>query len=289
VVSESNLGGTFVRWATNEPAIRAVVLFGSRARVPSALDAARPHSDWDFQIITRQPEVFSNAAWVRAAGISDPIAYALRPRRVGSGVKVSAVFPEGELELVSTPVIQFLLVRWLWRFGLLARSRKAMTALGDLASLLRPGYRIVKGEASWGQLFSHVATAIPPTRLDDDAIVGIANRFVCDYLSAMQKIDQGELLAAQRWLHCYIADANFNLLHELKERRGEKSYHVARRIEQVIDDRWRRAVTVAALPEHHSLRGAVELSAQTCCELVTELVGNRWRWPKAIPLRLRRE
>ena len=282
-MSESNLGDAFVEWARREPAIRAVVLFGSRARAPGALDAADPHSDWDFQIITRQPDRFANPAWVRTAGISEPIAYALRPRRVGSGVKVSAVFPEGELELVSTPAIQFVLARWLWRFGLLARSRRALTALGDLASLLRPGYRVVKGEAAWGRFFTHVATAIPPTRLDDETVVGIAARFVCDYLSALQKIDRGELLAAQRWLHHYLAEANFNLLHELKERRGEKSYHVARRIEQVIDDRWRRAVTVAALPERESLRAAVELSAQTCRELMGALVGEKWRWPENLP------
>ena len=278
-MSASNLGDAFVEWARRETAIRAVVLFGSRARAQGALDAADPHSDWDFQIITRQPDRFANPMWARTAGLSEPIAYALRPRRVGSGVKVSAVFHEGELELVSTPAIQFALARLLWRFGLLARSRRAMTALGDLASLLRPGYRVVKGEAGWGRFFAHVATAIPPTRVDDETVVGIAARFVCDYLSALQKIDKGELLAAQRWLHHYLAEANFNLLHELKERRGEKSYHVARRIEQVIDDRWLRAVTVTALPERESLRAAVELSAQTCRELVAALVGDRWRWP----------
>ena len=222
-MSDSKLGDAFVEWARREPAIRAVVLFGSRARATGAPDGADRYSDWDFQIITRQPDRFANPAWVRTAGISEPIAYALRPRRVGRGVKVSAVFSGGELELVSTPAFQFALARWLWRFGLLARSRSAMTALGDLASLLRPGYRVVKGETDWGRFFAHVATAIPPTRLDDEAVVGIAARFVCDYLSALQKIERGELLAAQRWLHHYLAEANFNLLHELKERRGEKS------------------------------------------------------------------
>jgi hypothetical protein len=288
-VSEFDLGIAFERWANNEPAIKALVLFGSRARASGSVDGANAGSDWDFQVITRQPSRFENAGWVSAAGISEPIAYALRPRRVGSGVKVSAVFAEGELELVSTPAIQFSLAKWLWRFGLLARNRRAMTALGDLASLLRPGYRVVKGEAGWGRFFAHVATSIPPTRLDDEAIVGIAARFVCDYLSAKQKIDRGELLAAQRWLHHYLAEANFNLLHELRERRDEKSYHVARRIEQVVGERWRRAVTVAALPEPDSLRAAVEVSAQTCRELVAALIGERWHWPKQISSSLRAE
>lgn len=202
---------------------------------------------------------------------------------------MSVVFPEVELDLVLISALQLGLVKWLCRFGLISRSPRALAALSDLALVLRPGYRLLKGEAAWGKLFERVATAIPPTRLDDGAIVEIAAGFICDYISTRQKIARGELLAAQRWLHHQLAEVNFHLLHELKQREGAKTFPDARRLERVIDDRWRRAVTVAALPERESLAAAVELSAQTCRELVAALVGAQWCWPKEIPLRLRAE
>ena len=136
-------------------------------------------------------------------------------------------------------------------------------------------------QAAWGRFFAHVATAIPPTRLDDETVVGIAARFVCDYLSALQKIDRGELLAAQRWLHHYLAEANFNLLHELKERRGEKSYHVARRIEQVIDDRWRRAVTVAQILLKSHIYWSLETRRFDIASLVDRIENARTDVPTA--------
>ena len=278
-MSEPKSSDLFVQWAQHDPTIGAVVLIGSQARATDAPEAANAYSDWDFQIVTRRPERFAESGWIRTAGLPEPAAYVLRLGRLGHGGKVTVVFPEMALDLVLIPALQLGLAKWLLRFGLISRSPRALAALGDLALVLRPGYRLLKGEAKWGKFFERVATQIPPTRLDDEAIVAIAAGFVCDYVSTRQKIARGELLAAQRWLHHHLAEANFQLLHELRQRAGEKSYHDARRIEQVVDERWRRAVTVAAQPERESLRAAVELSAQTCRELMNALVGPKWRWP----------
>jgi hypothetical protein len=101
---------------------------------------------------------------------------------------------------------------------------------------------------------------------------------VCDYVSTHRKLQRGELLAAQRWLHHQLAEANFRLAHELRLRRGQTSFPDARRIERLsnvaLED-----VTVSAYPKAADLRKAVEAAANGHRRLMTALLGDKWRWP----------
>jgi hypothetical protein len=87
------------------------------------------------------------------------------------------------------------------------------------------------------------------------------------------------LIAAQRWLHHQLAEVNFRLLHELRNRARLASFPDSRRIEFLVDDRWRAAVSVEALLGKESLESALAKSAQTFRELMHALVGETWRWP----------
>ena len=271
------IGPAVIRWAAQEPSIAALVLIGSRVHgADSGVVAADEFSDWDFQVVTSRPELFLSRAWTQAAGLGEPLAYAARPGRLGTATKVSAVLREGELDLVVIPAGLLWRAKWLLNLGLATRLASQRHALGGLAIVLRHGHRVVLGERAWGPFFRRVADAFPPLRLGDAAVRMLAEGFVCDYVSTCHKIERGEFLAAQRWVHLQLAEVNFQLLHELRQRRGEPSLPDGRRIERLPVDS--RGIAVSAVPTADSLRAAAEKSAATLRELMAALVPD-WRWP----------
>jgi hypothetical protein len=277
MVKEEAIGPAVMRWADGEPSVRALVLIGSRAHSASDVAlAADEFSDWDFQVITTRPEMFATRAWMRALGLGEPLAYVARVGRLGTATKVSAVLRDGEFDFVVIPARQLSWARRLLRVGLASRMASMRTALGGLAVVLRHGYRILKGDAEWGPFFARVAAEFPAPRLSDEAVRALAEGFVCDYVSTRNKIERGEFLAAQRWLHHQLAEVNFQLLHELRQRRGEPSQPDGRRIERLAIDS--RGIEVSAAPNNEGLRQAADKAAATLRELMVALVPD-WRWP----------
>jgi hypothetical protein len=276
MVNADSLGARVQRWADGESAVAALVLIGSRARTAGDPLAADAFSDWDFQVVTSQPARFNSRAWLLAAGLDEPLAYVTRPGRLGTATKVSAVLRDGELDVVVLPASRLRLAKWFLRLGLATRVPTVRHGLGGLATVLRGGYKIVIGEREWGAFFRRVATEIPLPRLNNAAVRALAEGFVCDFVSTRQKIARGELLAAQRWLHLQLAEANFQLLHELRQRRGEPTLPDVRRVEQLPVDS--RGIVVSAIPSAEGLQAAIEKSAETLRELMVALVPD-WRWP----------
>ena len=271
------VGPAVIRWAEHESSVRALVLIGSRVHAgkPSAV-AADEFSDWDFQVITSRPQHFNSGAWLQTAGLGEPLAYVARPGRLGAATKVSAVLRDGELDLVVIPVSRLRWARLLLGLGWATHVPAVRQAFGGLATVLRDGHRFVKGDAEWGAFFQRVLAEFPPPRLDNAAVRALAEGFVCDYVSTQHKIERGEFLAAQRWLHHQLAEVNFQLLHELRQRRGEPSLPDVRRMERFAIDT--RGIEVRAMPTTEGLRAATEKTATTLRELMTALVPE-WRWP----------
>lgn len=158
----------------------------------------------------------------------------------------------------------------------------ASAALIDLATVLRGGYRFSKGERAWGPFYARVARAHSAARLTDADVIRLAEGFVCDYVSTRRKLARGEVRAAQRWLHHYLAETNFRLLQEVRQRMGIPAHPDARRLEQICTEDELDAVTVAAAPRSDSLSAAVEKSAYTCRLLVQKLVDENWHWPRKV-------
>lgn len=279
-MNAETLGARIQAWAEREPTVQLCVLIGSRVRDPAAPTGADAHSDWDFQIATSQPQQFETGAWLVALGMP-PLAYALRPGRLGSALKASAVTALGELDLVVIPVDPLREVVRHLSAGFPIAEARVRQALIDLSAVLAGGYRFLKGDREFADFFARVVREVPPARLDNPAVCRLAEAFVCDYVVTCRRIDRGEWLAAQRWLHHQLAETNFRLLHELRLRGGRTSFPDARWLECLsgapVD-----TVRVAALPEATSLRRAVEGSAETLRALVAQLVGEGWRWPDLV-------
>jgi hypothetical protein len=129
-------------------------------------------------------------------------------------------------------------------------------------------------------LYRRAVAEVTDPRLDDSAVVRLAEGFVCDYVWARRKMVRGEFRTVQRMLHQELAEGNFQLLHELKQRRGERTFTKARRIERIATPTELADVTIDARLESVALQAALEKSAATHRELVRLLIGESWRWPE---------
>lgn len=277
----NDFGGKLASWANQQTSITGLVLIGSRERAESdAIWRADAESDWDFHVITSNPKLFLDSTWTTGLAEINIRAYAARMTRIGNVPKINAVFSETEADLVIIPsqIIRkhWLLTKLKWHRLKLGDS---LQFLQDLAVVVRPGFRFLKDTRNWKSFYQFATIAVSDARLSDDAAIKVANGFVCDYVWTVRKISRGEYFAAQRMLHRELMDANFRLLHELKLRRGERTFPEARRIERVAAPEELALLSVTSNRDELGLTLAVEKCAQACRELMKALVGKNWIWP----------
>ena len=267
-------------WAARTPWVEALILIGSRERAESdAVWSADAQSDWDFQIITAQPQRFEDGAWARDLPGFPLTVYASRVARLGGVPKINALFEGSEADFVILPARLLRLTKLAVALGLQRREGRTRRALQDLAVVSRPGWKFLKGSEAWDPLWRKIVAEVTDARLDDRAVCGLADVFICETVWMRRKLERGELVAAQRMLHRELAETNFRLLHELRLRRGERSFPEARRIERVLDGPELDAVSVSAPLNAVALRKALEKSEATLRMLMAALVEERWRWP----------
>lgn len=274
----TSFADTFSAWAAEQPSIKAAVLIGSHIRPAGAPNAADPSSDWDFQVVTSAPRMFSDAEWTVGLTGCQLRVYSVRPA-FGGVQKVTALFAGAETDFVVIPAIQLRLARIAVALGLHRRPGPTRRGVADLAIVIRPGYRFLKGEKSWAKLYERAIREVPDPRLEDPEIARLADSFVCDVVWTLRKLARGELLAAQRMLYQSLAEINYRLLHEARLRRGEPSYPEARRLERVASPGERAAVSLEARLTPEELNTAVRKARVTFESLMAILLPT-WRWPE---------
>ena len=134
--------------------MKALVLIGSRVRNETDLVwQADAHSDWDFQIVASRTEIFKTSAWAKTLGLNLRT-YCLRSAAIGGVPKVAALFGEEECDFVVLPAGLMSLSRVAVRLGLHRRSDYVRRKLQDLAMIVRPGWRFLKGGQKMGSVLS---------------------------------------------------------------------------------------------------------------------------------------
>lgn len=254
-MNSGDLGERIEAWAQREKHVELLVAIGSRVRAPGADGAADRRSDWDFQLASSRPEMLDRGEWLSALGV-EVHAYAVRIGRLGSSAKISVVTDRGELDLVILPAEALRVLTTAMSRPASSWPPQLLPALTDLATVLAGGFRVLKGEEAYGLLLARIAREVPVARLDDSAVRLEAEGFVCDYVSTWRKVERGEWIAAQRWLHHQLTETNLRLLHELRLRRGGPSFPDGRRLERLAEP-MTDEVTVRATPEAESLRAAL--------------------------------
>lgn len=278
-----NIAEILADWAATEPSIEAVILIGSRIqKLDDGVWSADKHSDWDFHIVTSNPRQFRHSDWARQLDSLKIRAYAVRSARISGVPKVNIVFPEVEADLVILPAHSLRILKWflLLRFHLVDSAVRRR--LQELAVVIRPGWKFLKGSNQWEPFYRRAIAAVPDPRLTNDDVCQLAEGFVCDYVRICRKIARGEFLAAQRLLHLDLIEVNFRLVHEVRLRAGKRSFPEARRIERVADHEEIAQLSIEDKLDGESLAAAADKIAASCRFLVKTLVGGQWNWPLEI-------
>jgi hypothetical protein len=279
--SPVDFGEMMTAWAAKTPSVGGLVLIGSRERsATNTLEYADAYSDWDFQIITSNPRMFLDRAWMSDLPGIELIAYAARTARIGGVPKVNVVLKGAESDMVIIPAAVARLMRLAVAFGLHRRNGRLRRRAQDLAEVIRPGWRFLKGGETWDPLFRRITADVSDPRLGDEEARQLAEGFVCDYVWCLRKILRGEFRTTQRMLFQEMAEVNLQLMHELKRRRGERTFTKARRIERTANSAELESITLIAPLDVSALHDALEKSAATCRQLMQALVGESWRWPE---------
>ncbi len=244
-------------WLTRETAVEAAILFGSSARPAGAVEAGDHWSDVDLHVATTAAARLERLDWSRELAGLGFCHQIVRPA-TGGVRKVTALFVEGEVDLVLVPAMRLRLGRLAVRLGLHRKSAALRYALNEIATCLRSGYRFLKGEDSWGGFYSWIVAEMPGTRLDDREAVRLADVFLCDLMWVLQKLQRGELVAAQHLLHRSLAETNFRLMREWRLRRGLPlpSFGLGRRAEFLYPPEELRLVQINARLEAAELHQA---------------------------------
>ena len=282
-MSRVDLATVLQEWSLREPSVSGLVLIGSRQRSESDLVwRADADSDWDFQIITSTPQRFLSADWMKALpGVSVTV-YAVRMTKIGAVPKVNVVFEGGEADFIILPERLFKMGRLLTWLGVHKREGGLRRGLQDLAVVIRPGWRFLKGQASWEAFYRRVVDGVPDPRLSDGDVRRLADGFVADYVWTLRKLRRGEWVAARRMLHRELLETNLRLLHEARRREGLRSFPEGRRIERILSGDDLAGVSVSGGEDSEALHAALEQAAGMLRSLSERLLKGAWTWPVAV-------
>lgn len=271
--SEETLLTAISRWLEAEPAVQSAVLFGSSARTVEATAVADGWSDFDLHVVTSDAERLLRTDWNGALPAAGFALQVVRPA-TGGMRKATVLFAAGQIDLVLVPSSAMRLARLGMGCGLHRRPGALRVALNEMATCLASGYRFLKGEQRWGAFYARVAAEMPGVRLTDAAASALADVFLCDLLWVLQKLERGELAAAQHALHRSLAETNFRLVRELRLRRALPlpSFGLGRRVETMLPPDELGWVRVSATSDRAELAAAAWRAHDGLRSLMRELV-----------------
>lgn len=269
-------------WLNEARDVRVATVFGSYARaLKGDGQAADPWSDIDLQLVTNNPRKYLHRAWTKDVPSQTLQAYAVRPV-FGGAVKVTAMFSGGEVDFVIINYRRLNFGRILFSLGLHRRFQSVSKGLGEFALVMSFGHLVLKGGSRWQNFYSRVVAEVPHARLNDEEVIQISEVAYVDAVSVIGKIERGELVAAQRWLHRSVVETNFRLMHELRVRRGQVSFPDGRRVERLLPPEELAFVRFEVTLEAESLRRATVSALQGIRELLTALTGTAPTWPALV-------
>lgn len=266
-----SLPQSFFDWINQNRSIRATVLIGSRARPADDPCPATEYSDWDFQMITTNEYQFHNRDWMKAAGLSDPLAYGVRPTFANVN-KATVVWPDGlEMDLVLVKNSLVRLSRLLTKFGIHRRSTSVRKKLEGLSLVLSYGYRFIKGGSLYQRTWDSIANEVPHAHLNNEDCKQLADNLEAEALWGLRLIKRGEFRAVQRCLHMEMIETNIRLVGEIRRREGKVTYPDGRRLEQLLTPDELEVVTLSIHPNEVELKAAITKVRDDCRSLYTKL------------------
>lgn len=254
---ESALGENATRWLSNNAHVSSAAIFGSAARrVSQGRCVGEKGSDIDVHIITGSTKWLAAVDWRNELGEAGFCLRASRPA-TGGVRKWSIIYASAQIDLVVVPAVMMYAAKIGFRTGLYLHMSSLRVALNEMASCLRLGYVFIKGERQWGKFYRDVAS-LPGVRLADEDIAELANAALCDCLWILQKLEKGEVVAAQHVLHSRLVETNLRLLREVRIRESLPlpSFGLGRKVEVLLESDELRSLCVSSLARAEDLEKA---------------------------------
>jgi hypothetical protein len=277
MLNEDDLWPILTKRLRDDRNIKSVVVFGSRARPASHVGAADRWSDIDLHVILSDPRQLTRRSWAESFPGFDVSLQTVHT--IPAGVqKVSVLFTGAEINLVLLPAWPLRAVRLATRFGLHRSWAKLNRPLNEMATVMKGGYRFLKGEEAWGRFYARITDDLPGRRIDEAQAKVMADDFLRDQVRLLQKIERGELVGGQRIIHLYMTEAVFRLLDEIRLRKKLVTFGDARRLEKLLDGDELKRVQVSARLDADELRAAASHLTATLRLYMAELAPS-WSPP----------
>ncbi len=278
-MSASKLFDDVLAWLAREPAVESAALFGSSAKPTAAAASSYFCTDIDLHVVSPTPVRLYNADW-QAVFPNQRFCCHANQTATGGTHKITIVFDDGLIDIVVVSRRQMQLARWAMRLRLYRNIGFVRTGLNELSTTLRAGYRFLKGQERWGELYARVEKELPGVRLADSEACALADGFLVTLVIAFRWLERGELSAVQYALHRHLAETNFRLMRELQLRREWllPSFGLARRVEFLLPARELSWIQVSARLAHDELLRALWSSFVGVRNLMAQLVPS-WGIP----------
>lgn len=269
----SQLLSAFQSWLETESTVKSVVLFGSSARREAKDTLTDSWSDYDLHVISSDVERLETIDWTKVFPAMSFVFRTIRPA-TGGVRKSTLFFQRGQVDLVVLPLARMKLARFAFSAGFYPRLRALKLGLDEICTCIQPGYRFLKGEKSWGPFYDRVLKNTTGVRIEERELRQRADVATADLLWILQKIQRGELLAAQHMLHRSLAETNFALVREYRIRIGQRlpSFGLARRAETQLKAEEIKWVRIEAELNADALRNAAWQSHAGLKGLMAQLV-----------------
>jgi len=254
-MSPQDFENRIIEWAGRQSDIAALIQIGSRVQAGGVSDV---YSDWDFHLITTNPQRYHNAEWV--AEIAPPwCAHAERSFR-GSH-KVSAVFAGGlEADFVPLAAWRMKMVYWGmrhpgWMRWLPASLRRGIRETRII--LLGSGHRVLVGGGAWERRLTALQRPWPERRMSEDELRRHNGAFWQKAVWVAKKIARPEPRSALLWLHKLIGEHVYALLEEEGWLAGKKARPEALKAEKWLAPHRLEQTAVATSLDQKSLARAL--------------------------------
>jgi len=278
-----------VAWARTLPDIEALVQIGSRVQPDAVVDA---WSDWDYQLIVRQPTLYHNRDWPAQIAPCWSAHYERTERAV---TKLSAVFVGGrEVDFVLLSAWQMKLACWAMRHpGAQGWFPPALCrGINNLRLVAGPGHRVVLGGPDWERRYAALAVPWPVPNFTEENFQHHAAAFWRHAVWVVKKIMRGELRAALRWSQVELREHTYVLLAEEARLEGRAPRPEARKAEQWLDARRLQQTAIVTSIEQAQLARALLAELDLFVEVSASVAARRgWAVPdyRAVEAWLRNE
>jgi hypothetical protein len=243
-----------IDWGLGHSEVEAIIQIGSRVQVGVKPDG---WSDWDFQLIVRNPNNFLRTDWLdKIAPVwSKHIEHTER-----GATKLSVVFAGGyEVDFVLLSAWQIKLVYWAMAHPSCRSLYPAKLVKGvlDMRLVVSPGFKIALGGEPWKRRLTALTAKWPGRTVTQEEFQSNAAAFWRHAVWVSKKIMRGEVRAALRWYHKEVAECTLLLLEEEARLAGYPVRPEARKAEAWLSADRLRQTAIETRPDQLTLARAL--------------------------------